>query len=181
MAATHESTKDVYETDRELDELQGLLDRSFASSSAHLTSIMTPERRLDGRRLAGDLTDTAVLDVATVTAAGEPRISAVDGHFVHARWHFTTAGDSPKARQLRARPAISAAYTPRDGYGVFCHGRARFLAAQTPEFDELRAHWIGVYGAAPETLGPDIAYVQVVPTWLVAFAMPAEQTSDLPS
>ncbi|MGI8697816.1 MAG: pyridoxamine 5'-phosphate oxidase family protein [Mycobacteriales bacterium] len=44
------------------------------------------------------------LSVATVTARGEPRISAVDGHLLHAKFVFTTAGSAAKARQLRARP-----------------------------------------------------------------------------
>src|SRR6266496_2764567 len=111
----------MYETPEEMATLQDLLDRSFERASEHLTSIMTPQRRLSAQRVVDDLAYIAVLNVATVTARGEPRISAVDGHFLHGRWHFTTSGASPKARQLRSRPAASAAYTPRDGYGVFCH------------------------------------------------------------
>jgi Pyridoxamine 5'-phosphate oxidase len=165
----------MYETEEELDELQQLLDRSFASSSEHLQSIMTPPRRLDARRLVAELTDVAVLNIATVTARGEPRISAVDGHFLHARWHFTTAGGSPKARQLHTRPAISAAFTPRDGFGVFCHGTATFLEIASPAFQELEAHWIRSYGQSPQEMGPDIAYVRIEPAWLVAFAMTSEE------
>ena len=167
----------MYETPDEVAGLQRLLDRSFARASAHLTSIMRPERRLDAQRLVADLTGIAVLNVATVTARGEPRISALDGHFLHGTWHFTTAGDSPKARQLRARAATSAAYTPRDGYGVFCHGRARFLERGTPEFDELHDNCVRTYGESPDAWGPDIAYVRVEPAWLVAFSMGEPQRS----
>lgn len=66
------------------------------------------------------------LSVVTVTARGEPRISAVDGHFLHARFVFTTAGSAAKARQLRARPAVSVAHVVGDDLGVFVHGRAEF-------------------------------------------------------
>jgi hypothetical protein len=156
------------ETPEELTAIQNLLDASFASASAHLTSIMTPERRLSAERLVAELPSPAVLNIATVTAAGEPRLSAVDGHFLHGRWHFTTAVDSPKVRQLLARPAISASFTPRDGFGVFCHGRAEPL--EGPAMEVLREHFAATYGFEPETLG-SIAYFGIEPRWLVGFAM----------
>ena len=157
------------ETPAELSALQELLDASFARASEHLLSIMAPERRLSAERLVADLAGMCVLNLATVTARGEPRISAVDGHFLHGRWHFTTDGGSPKARQLRARPAVSVAYTPRDGYGVFCHGRAHSLERGTPEFARFHDHCLRHYGRSPDEWGGDIAYVQVEPAWLVGF------------
>lgn len=164
----------MLETPEEIEGLQTLLDASFARASDHLTSIMTPERRLSAADLVDQLTGIAVLDVATVTATGEPRISALDGHFLHGRWHATTAGDSPKARQMRARPAVSAAYTPRDGYGVFCHGRVRFLIEGTHEFDELEQHCVRTYGQSPKEWGEHIAYLRIEPAWMVGWAMEPE-------
>jgi hypothetical protein len=158
----------VNETADELAAVQALLDRSFARASAHLGSIMTPERRLSAARLVADLPVPAVLNIATVTARAEPRVSAVDGHFLHGHWYFTTARDSPKAHQLAARPAISAAYTPRDGYGVFCHGRAALLDGAQRQM--LREHFIATYDADPESWG-EIAYVRIDADWLVGFAM----------
>ena len=38
----------------------------------------------------------------TVTAAGEPRISAMDGHFLHGTWTLGTSRSSAKARHLAA-------------------------------------------------------------------------------
>ncbi|MGH8861857.1 MAG: pyridoxamine 5'-phosphate oxidase family protein [Jatrophihabitantaceae bacterium] len=150
----------------ELDALQRLLDASFARASAHLTSIMTEPRRLPAGRLAAELPPAAVLNIATVTARGEPRVSAVDGHFLHGAWHFTTEARSAKARHLRARPAISASYTPRDGYGVFCHGRVAHLAGAQRQ--ALRDHFVRHYGADPESLGT-IAYYRIDADWMVAF------------
>lgn len=152
----------------ELQQLQGLLDASFGRASEHLKSIMTPERRLSAERLVGELPIPAVLNIATVTAAGEPRVSAVDGHFLHGHWYFTTAAESPKARQLRARPAISAAFTPRDGFGVFCHGRVADLDGADRQM--LRAHFTATYGSDPEEWGT-IAYFRINAAWLVGFAM----------
>lgn len=160
----------MFETPDELAGLQHLLDSSFARASAHLLSIMRPERRLTAERLVTELTGIALLNVASVTARGEPRISALDGHFLHGRWYATTAGDSPKARQLRARSATSVACTPRDGYGVFCHGHARFLERGTREFADLHDHCVRTYGESPDDWGADIAYIRFEPAWLVAFA-----------
>jgi hypothetical protein len=164
----------MYETPTELDALQQLLDASFAGASPHLTSIMEPERRLTAEQVASDLTGIVVLNVATVTARGEPRISAVDGHFLHGCWHFTTDAASPKARQLRARQAISASYTPRDGYGVFCHGHARFLERGSPEFTVLYDHCVRTYGQSPDEWGSSIAYIRVEPAWMVGFTFTRE-------
>lgn len=164
----------MLETVDEIQELQALLDASFGRASAHLRSIMTPERRLSAVDLVDQLTGIAVLDVATVTATGEPRISALDGHFLHGRWHFTTDGVSPKARQMRARPSVSAAFTPREDYGVFCHGKVRFLSDGMQEFDDLEQHCLRTYGQSPREWGEQIVYLRIEPSWMVGWAMGPE-------
>lgn len=161
------------ETADEMTELQALIDRSFARSSAHLQGILAPERRLTARRIVTEVASPAVLNVATVTARGEPRISALDGHLLHGRWHVTTAGDSPKAAHLRARPAVSASYTPRDGYGVFTHGSAVFLEGE--DRAELIEHCRSVYGQSPEEFGEGVVYVRIEPRWMVGFAFSDEE------
>ncbi len=164
------------ETREELEALQRLLDESFARSSSHLLSIMEPQRRLSAEQLSAELPSPAVLNIATVTARGEPRVSAVDGHFLHGRWHFTTAADSPKARHLTARPAISVSFTPRDGYGVFCHGRAALLGGRDKQL--LREHVLAAYGSDPEKWG-EIIYVRIEPDWMTAFAMTEEEMAQI--
>jgi hypothetical protein len=166
------------ETAAELQQLQELIDRSFASANEHLRAIMTPERQLTAEQVVAQLPSPAVLNLATVTARGEPRISAVDGHFRHGRWFFTTSDFAAKAAHLHARPAVSASYTPRDGFGVFCHGRAAFLAAG-PERDELRAHLIATYGQDPAEFGPDVVYLRLDADWLTAFAMTAQEQAEI--
>jgi pyridoxine/pyridoxamine 5'-phosphate oxidase len=166
----------VDETTEELAELQQLLDASFARASEHLKAIMTPERRLSAERLVAEVPTPAVLNIATVTARGEPRISAVDGHFLHGRWYFTTSADSPKAWQLRDRPAISASFTPRDGFGIFCHGSAVHLDGAEREM--LRSHFIATYGQDPEQWGR-IAYCRIDASWLVGFAMTDAEMAEI--
>jgi pyridoxine/pyridoxamine 5'-phosphate oxidase len=164
------------ETAGELRAVQDLLDASFGRASEHLKSIMTPERRLSAERLVAELPSPAVLNIATTTAKGEPRVSAVDGHFMHGHWYFTTAAESPKVRQLKARPAISASFTPRDGFGVFCHGRA--VQLDGAERDMLRQHFIATYGSDPEQWGV-IAYCRIDADWLVAFAMTEAEMAEI--
>ena len=166
----------MHETPAELAELQALIDRSFASASAHLRGIMEPGRRLTAERIVADIPSPAVLNIATVTRSGEPRISAVDGHFLHGRWYFTTAGDSPKARHLAARPAVSASYTPRDGYGIFCHGTAAVVDGA--ERQQLIDHCTQVYGRSPETFGDGIAYLRIDASWLVGFAFSEQEMAE---
>ena len=98
----------MMESEAELEELQQLLDASLSRSTAHLRSIIKPgERTLTARQLVGVITGMCTLSIATVTAEGEPRISGIDGHFLHGRWIFGTDRGAAKARQLSARPAVS--------------------------------------------------------------------------
>lgn len=168
----------MYETAQELASLQELLDDSFARSSEHLLSIMEPQRRLTAARLSDELPSPAVLNIATVTARGEPRVSAVDGHFLHGHWYFTTASDSPKITHLSSRPSISASFTPRDGYGVFCHGQAVFV--EGAEKESVIEHIAGVYGVDPEEWGV-YPCLRVDPHWMTGFAMTEEEMAQMES
>jgi hypothetical protein len=157
-------------------ELQNLLDHSFDRASEHLLSIMTGPRRLTAEQVIDLLPCPAVLNLATVTARGEPRVSAVDGHFIDGHWYFTTATNSPKAVHLKARPAVSASFTPRDGFGVFCHGRAVPLAGA--ERAMISAHFAEVYGVPPESFG-EIDGFRIDADWFVGFAMTAEEMVEI--
>jgi uncharacterized pyridoxamine 5'-phosphate oxidase family protein len=139
---------------------------------------MTEPRRLPARRLVAELPSPAVLNIATVTLRGEPRICAVDGHFMHGHWYFTTDGDSPKARQLRVRPAISASYTPKDGYGVFCHGRVAELPPGA-ERQMVIDHFVRTYGMSPKDMAPSIFYARIDASWLVGFAMTGPELAEI--
>jgi hypothetical protein len=167
------------ETEPELAELQTLLDRSIGAAGSHLTSIVEPGRRtLDARRLAADLRGALVLGLATVTASGQPRLSAVDGHFLHARWYFGTSATAVKARHIRDRPAVSAAYTPRDGYGVWAHGTAVRLDPSSPGFARLLAYLTCYYGQEYGELAGEIAVYRLDPHWMVGFAMTDAESAE---
>jgi general stress protein 26 len=158
------------ETDAEIETLQRLLDASHAAATEHLRSIIDGERVLSARDLVALLTGMKVLSVATVTARGEPRISACDGHFLHGTWSFSTAGDAAKARHLRARPQVSVAHVDNEALAVFSHGRVEELAPGDDDREETVAHWTAHYGSSPLEWGDDIRIYRYRPAWMVGYA-----------
>jgi hypothetical protein len=169
----------MYETPDELRDLQVLLDASLPRSSAHLRSIVKPgERTLTASQLTSVLTGMCTLSVATVTAGGEPRISGLDGHFLHGRWVFSTDGSAVKVRHLRARPAVSVAHIRGDDLGVFVHGKAEFVDRNHPDWAGIEEHLVGHYGSSPTSWGDDIVYLRAVPHWMVAYAFQPAKLLD---
>lgn len=164
----------MHETEAELDELDALLAQSLSGSTAHLQSIIVPgERTLTSRQLVRLISGMCVLTLATVTAGGEPRVSAVDGHFLHGRWIFSTARSSAKARHLRQRPAASVAHLRGEELGVFTHGTAELLNPQDgpvePDFSSTLSYLTDHYGTSPLDWG-DVVVFRLQPSWMVVFA-----------
>jgi uncharacterized pyridoxamine 5'-phosphate oxidase family protein len=161
----------MLETAEELSALQQLLDVSHAGANEHLKSIITAgERTPSAEQLAAYLTGMRLLVVATVDAQGRPTTSAVDGHFVHGHWVFTTSATAVKSRHLRARPAISASHVEGETFAVFTHGEAEFLDVGNPDRDELEVYLTAYYGLSPSSLAPAIDYVRIRPRWCVAYS-----------
>ena len=157
----------MFETPQELAALQTLLDASHARSTEHLRDIINDGRTLSAAQIAALLTGMKVITAATVTAHGEPRISAMDGHFLHGTWTFSTSRTAAKARHLAARPAVSVAHVDGEQLAVFSHGHVVELAG-----DELAAvdeHWAAHYGSSPLSWG-DVVMWRLEPTWMVGYA-----------
>lgn len=159
----------MYETPDEIAALQRLIDVSHAGGTSHLREIISGERVMNARGIVDALAGMRVLSLATVTARGEPRVSAVDGHFLHGAWTFGTDARAAKAKHLAARPAVSAAHVDGERLGVFCHGTAVRLTVEDPMWEEVIAHWTGHYGSDPTTWGDDIRMYRIVPSWLVGY------------
>ena len=111
--------------------------------------------------------------VSSVTAAGEPRVSGADGHFLHGHWVFSTERSSAKARHFAARPGVSLAHLRGDELGVFTHGRVAELnprgSAPDPQWPEILDHLTKHYGSSPLSWGDVVAY-RVRPHWMIAYA-----------
>ena len=160
----------MYETPEELRALQDLLDRSQAGATEHLRAIIHDDRVLSANDIVALLTGMKVISVATVTATGEPRISAMDGHFLHGTWSFSTSGTAAKAHHLRARPSVSVAHVDNEELAVFSHGRVDEAAAGDADWEETIGHWTAHYGGSPLEWGPDIRLYRFVPHWMVGYA-----------
>ena len=164
----------MFETEAELAELQSLLDTSLASATEHLQSIITPgQRTLTAAQVAAVCRGMCTLAISTVTANGEPRVSAVDGHLLHGHWYFSTARGAAKARHLAARPAVSVAYIRGEEVGVFAHGRAQPLnpvgGPDDPDWPALLQYMTDYYGSSPLSWG-DAVYYRLRAHWMVTFA-----------
>ena len=169
----------MFETDAELAELQALLDTSLQRSTEHLRSIITPgERTLTARQLGAVCAGMCTMAVSTVTAKGEPRISAVDGHLLHGHWYFSTSRTAAKARHLAARPAVSLAYIRGEEVGVFAHGTAQPMnpasGPDDPDWPGLLQYMTDFYGSSPLSWG-DVVYYRLAPDWMVVFASHPDQ------
>ena len=92
----------MHETAEDVAWLQDLLDRSYERAGDHLRSITTPPRRIPAGELGPLLTGVQIIDLATVTARGEPRAGPVDGLF------FRATGTS-RPRSHRSDTATSCA------------------------------------------------------------------------
>jgi hypothetical protein len=163
----------VFETSAEISRLQELLDTSLNRSTSHLQAIVTPgERTLTAEQLVRVAAGMCTLALATVTRAGEPRISGVDGHLLHGQWVVGTDPSAAKARHLAARPAVSVSYMRGEELGVFTHGHARPLnapgAPEDPWWPETLAYLKGHYG--PDAfVWTDVIFYRIEPTWMVAY------------
>ena len=160
----------MYETEEDVERLQALLDASHARSTEHLRSIIRDGRVLSARDLVALLTGMKVISMATVTARGEPRISAMDGHFLHGSWSFSTSGTAAKARHMRARPSVSVAHVDNEELGVFSHGRVEELMPADADYDETLAHWTRHYGSSPLDWGDEVRLYRYLPAWMVGYA-----------
>lgn len=158
------------ETPAELEALQRLLDRSRGQATDHLRSIIDDRRALSAADIVALLTGMKVLALATVTAHAEPRISAVDGHFLHGTWTWSTSGSAAKARHLETRPAVSVAHIDNEDLAVFAHGQAERLTSSDPLWEETLAHWTAHYGSSPLGWGEDIRMYRLAASWMVGFA-----------
>lgn len=136
----------MHETAEDLERLQALLDDSHARAGAHLKFIFADERRVSAADLPPRLPGVQITHLATVTAAGEPRVAPVDGLFYRGALHFGTAPEAMRARHLRARPAVSASIADGEQFAVVIHGRAVELDMDASQQEGLRRYYTEVYG-----------------------------------
>ena len=169
----------MHETPDDLENLQRLLDDSYARGGRHLREVITPERRLDAASLASMLTGMRLLVLATVTADGRPIVGPVDGIFYRGSFHFGSAPDSVRFSHIRARPAVSASHLPGEELSVTVHGTAEPIDVSSTEHRAFRQTLLDIYTArygpsweAFLDAGP--IYARINASRMHTFSMPAD-------
>ena len=167
------------ETSSDLAALQDLLDRSMAAAGAHLSRIITPERRLSARDVCDRLTGMSLLALATVTSDGRPLVGPVDGVFYRGSFYFGSAPDSVRFRHIRRAPYVSATHLPGESLAVTVHGKAVPVDVRSADQAGFRRTILDVYvpryGPEWETFldsGP--VYARIDATRMFTFHMAAE-------
>jgi len=165
----------VRESPDDVAALQDLLDRSYAAAGPHLLRIHTPERRLTAEQVCSRLTGMCLLALATVSSAGRPVVGPVDGIFFRGAFHFGSSPDSVRARQIAARPWVSATHLPGEELAVTVHGRAEpadtsagelrntLLEIYTPRYGE---QWVDFLDSGP-------VYWRIAAERMFTFSMPS--------
>lgn len=134
----------MHETDDDLEQLQALLDRSYAAAGPHLRDIHEPAR-LAARQVVDHLDGMRVFVVATVSADGRPFTGPVDAFLYRGQIHFGTSPQAVRARHLARRPAVSATYVEGEKVVVTVHGTVRTLdlAGADAGFAAVTRAWYG--------------------------------------
>lgn len=151
----------MYERPADLERLQRLLDDSYARAGEHLRSVFIPKKRLGAQELVELLPGVQVLNLATVTAAGEPRVAPVDGLFFRGEFWFGSAPNSVRFRHIRKRPAVSADHIRGEELAILVHGTALIVDHNAPEQADFRACCIQTYGVSWNEFGPPAVYARV--------------------
>ncbi len=160
----------MHETESDVRDLQRLLDESHARAGAHLRSIFTEDLRVPAASLPELLRGVQVLNLATVTAACQPRVAPVDGLFFRGRFWFGSSPHSFRFRNIRARPQVSATHTRAEDFAVVVHGTAHPVDTATLEQRPFRDYCIEVYGEEWNEWGAGAAYARIEPATMFTYS-----------
>ncbi len=164
----------MFESEREIEQLQALIDRTFSRANPHLASIVSEKRRLNARQVTHYLQGTKHVAFATVNERGEPRVAPLDGVFIHGRFTVSTGGDAARLRHLRANPACSAAHVDGDTVGIVVHGRATIIGRGDAGVEEIEPVWRDIYDSSPFEWGEGVVFMRIEPTSMWAYAFHPE-------
>lgn len=161
----------MHETSEDLQQLQKLLDESYAGAGKHLLSIHTPNWRMSAQEVVDTLTGMCVLSLATVNSKGEPIQGPVDGMFFRGRFYCGSARNSLRARHIKSRPQVSVAHVRGEELAVVVHGTARELDKSSESGLGFRDYVVEVYGQEmTDWEGNEVVYWEIEPRKMFALA-----------
>ena len=164
----------MYETSEDLVALQALLDVSYNRSGEHLRTIWGPETRLPAQQVSLELAGVQLLDLATVTPKGEPRVAPVDGLFYRGHFWFGSAQTSVRFRNIRANPAVSGVVTRGlETFVVIVHGTAVEADPRSPEAGGFARYPRELYDFNWDEVHPDAPYARIEAHTMLAFRRPS--------
>lgn len=162
------------ETPEEIAQLQRMFNAHLAHANPHMTSIVTPERRLTAEQVVNHLQGTRIVAFATVSPKGQPRVSPLDSLFLHGRFTLSTDVKATRIAHLRANPACSAVYMEADRIAVVANGTVEWITREHIDHDEIHATWKKQYNSDPYTWG-DAILIRIAPMSMWAYAFHPEE------
>jgi pyridoxamine 5'-phosphate oxidase-like protein len=165
----------VYESEAEIAELQRMFDAHLAGANPHMAGIVSPRRRLSARQVVRYLAGIRHVAFATVTEAGDPRVSPLDTLFIRGRFTLSTGGGAARLRHLRANPACSAVHMDADRIAVVANGTVEWIGRDHPDHDEIHEAWQQAYESDPYDWGDEIVLFRVQPRSMWAYAFHPEE------
>lgn len=160
----------MHETPDDLRRMQELMDRTLARANPHMASIVTEGRRLSARQVVRALDGIRHVALATVNAAGAPRVSPLDTLFVRGRFTLSTGGGAARLANLRRNPACSAVHMVGDSIAVTVNGEVEWIGRDHPDHDEIHGAWSTAYESDPYSWGDEIVFFRIQPSSMWAYA-----------
>ncbi|MDA4114926.1 MAG: pyridoxamine 5'-phosphate oxidase family protein [Thaumarchaeota archaeon] len=158
----------MFETEAELEELQGLLDTSYEKAPGVRYSGFGSQHRLSARQLAG-FQGIKLIAIATVNSKGEPRAAPRSAAFLHGRFHLATDSRSTMVRRLSNNPTMGFTYY-ENHLLIIGHGTPTPLRKGTPGFTEVGPGWAEAFKGGKDALTGIDLLVRVDASHLIAFA-----------
>lgn len=165
------------ETAEDLRELQDLLDQSIDQAGPFLkSSFEMPDHSLSAQQIVNHLEGLPTISLASVTAAGEPRVAPIGAILYRGRFHAPTVRSGARVRHYERRPALSATYYEGIDLAIIMHGRATIIDEADPSFAPVDAELQRMTGESVlEWESTDGVYVRVDPDVIYTFARYPEQ------
>ncbi|CAN5222156.1 hypothetical protein BH18CHL2_BH18CHL2_12730 [soil metagenome] len=150
------------ETQKELEALQALIDRSNERVGRHMREIIHPgEYTLSARQTVKLLEGMHTIAVAAPAPNGDPLVGPMDGWFLHGTFFFSSSGDAARIRGLRRRPAASVVYFDGEAFAITAHGHAELMFAGHPEVAEIDDIFRSHYGGSAFDWSAEGVYVRL--------------------
>lgn len=159
----------MYETADDIQQLQGLLDRSIERAGAFLRrSFEMPEHSLSARQLVHFWQRIQTIALATVTRNGEPRVAPIGALLWHGHFYIPTVMTAARTRHISQNAAVSFTLYQGNEVAVIAHGRAIIIQAEHANFADIEAFQREATGASVQEWGEGV-FLQIQPATLFTY------------